>query len=64
MVPDSLHGLKRGDIVYRDIEDPHAVTPVIFSVRLMERSGELRHMLATIDDIDDATGVAHIKEAL
>jgi DNA-binding transcriptional LysR family regulator len=64
IVPDSLHGLQRGDVVYRDIEDPHAVTPVIFSVRLMERSEELRAMLAIIYELYAATGVSHVREEL
>ena len=33
IVPDSLHGMKRNDVVYRAIDDRQAVSPIIFSVR-------------------------------
>lgn len=64
IVPDSLHGLKRGDVVYRDLDEPHALTPVIFSVRLMDQTEELRHMLATIYATYDAMGVSYNREEL
>jgi len=64
IVPDGLHGMQRSDIVYREIRDSYAVSPVIFSVRLMDRSEELSNMLRMIYQILDAAQVAHVREAL
>jgi DNA-binding transcriptional LysR family regulator len=64
VVPDGLLTMKRDDITYRPIADRQAVSPVIFSVRLMDRSEELQNMLAIIYEIYDASGRAHLKEAL
>jgi DNA-binding transcriptional LysR family regulator len=64
VVPDGLLSMKRDDIVYRLIEDRHATSPVIFSVRLMDRSEELKNMLAIIYEIYDATHRPHVKETL
>jgi DNA-binding transcriptional LysR family regulator len=64
VVPDGLLTMKRDDITYRPIADRQAVSPVIFSVRLMDRSEELQNMLAIIYEIYEASGRAHVKEAL
>lgn len=64
VVPDGLLTMKRNDITYRPIADRQAVSPVIFSVRLMDRSEELQNMLAIIYEIYDASGRAHVKETL
>ena len=64
IVPDSLQGMKRSDVLYREIEDMHAVSPILFNVRLMDQSDELRNILKTIYSIYDARGIAHVKEAL
>jgi DNA-binding transcriptional LysR family regulator len=64
IVPDGLHGMQRSDIIYREISDSYAVSPVIFSVRLMDRSEELSNMLRMIYQIFDAAQVAHVKETL
>ncbi|WP_395404940.1 LysR family transcriptional regulator [Pseudoduganella sp. UC29_106] len=64
IVPDSLQGMKRSDVLYREIEDMHAVSPILFNVRLMDQSDELRNILKTIYSIYDARGIAHVKEEL
>ncbi|OBV38589.1 LysR family transcriptional regulator [Janthinobacterium psychrotolerans] len=64
IVPDGLLTMRRDDITYRPIADRKAVSPVIFSVRRMDRSEELQNMLAMIYAIYDASGRAHVKEAL
>lgn len=64
IVPDGLHGMQRSDIVYREIRDSYAVSPVIFSVRLMDRSEELSNMLRMIYQILDAAQQPHVKELL
>jgi DNA-binding transcriptional LysR family regulator len=64
VVPEGLLTMKRDDITYRPIADRQAISPVIFSVRLMDRSEELQNMLAIIYEIYDASGRPHVKEAL
>ena len=64
IVPEGLLTMKRDDITYRPIADRQAVSPVIFSVRLMDRSEALQNMLAIIYEIYDASGRAHGKETL
>jgi hypothetical protein len=56
--------MKRSDVLYREIDDMNAVSPILFNIRLMDRSEELRNILRTIYDIYDARGIAHVKEAL
>ncbi|OYO26789.1 LysR family transcriptional regulator [Janthinobacterium sp. PC23-8] len=64
IVPDSLQGMQRTDVVYRPIDDRRAVSPIIFSVREMDRAEELANMLAVIYEIYDALGLVHVKEVL
>ena len=64
IVPDSLQGMKRNDVVYRTIDDRQAISPIIFSVRLMDRSEELSNMLSVIYEIYDACKLPHVKEEL
>lgn len=64
IVPESVQGMKRDDVVYRHVADRHAVSPVMFSVRKMDKSEELENMLAMIYEIYTAAGIAHVRESL
>jgi LysR family transcriptional regulator, benzoate and cis,cis-muconate-responsive activator of ben and cat genes len=64
VVPDSVQGMRRDDVVFRNLTDRHAVSPVMFSVRKLDRSEELQQMLAVIYQIYDAAGISYIREAL
>ncbi len=64
VVPDSVQGMKRNNVAYRALTDRHAVSPVMFSVRKMDTSEELRNMLNTIYDVYDRTGISYIRESL
>jgi DNA-binding transcriptional LysR family regulator len=64
VVPESVQGMHQGSVAYRPIEDRHAVSAVLFSVRHMDRSPELENMLATVYAIYDDLGIAHEKERL
>jgi DNA-binding transcriptional LysR family regulator len=64
IVPDSVQGMQRKDVVYRAIADRHAVSPVMFSVRKMDHTEELRNMLDVIYDIYDAAGIEYERETL
>jgi DNA-binding transcriptional LysR family regulator len=64
IVPESVHGMHHRNVVYRGLEDKHAVSPILFSVRHMDRSPELENMLATVYAIYDDLGIPHVKESL
>ena len=64
IVPESVQGMTHRNVVYRKLEDQHASTPILFSVRHMDRSPELENMLAAVYAIYDQQGIAHTKESL
>jgi DNA-binding transcriptional LysR family regulator len=64
IVPESVQGMHHRNVVYRRIEDKHAVSPIFFSVRAMDRSPELENMLAAVYSIYDDIGIPHVKETL
>ena len=64
IVPRSLEGLKRDDVVYLDLNENHAISPIIFSARAMDRSPEIQDLLTLIYDIYDEEGIPHNKESL
>jgi DNA-binding transcriptional LysR family regulator len=64
IVPQSLEGLKRNDVVYLELKENHAISPIIMSTRIMDRSKELVDLLQLIYDIYDEEGIPHTKESL
>ena len=64
IVPASVQGMHHRNVVYRQIEDKHAFSPIFFSVRHMDRTPELEQMLAVIYDIYDDYGLPHTKQTL
>jgi len=64
IVPESVQGMQHRNVVYRKLEDKHAFSPILFSVRYMDRSPELQNMLAAVYSIYDDLGIPHEKEVL
>lgn len=64
VVPSSLKNLQRNDVVYLELNERNAVSPVIMSVRLMDQSEDLQFLLALIYDLYDEEKVPHVKEVL
>lgn len=64
IVPQSLQGMIRTDVVYRPLDDRQAVSNIIFSARHMDRSPELVNMLEVIYEIYDELGIVHVKQVL
>jgi DNA-binding transcriptional LysR family regulator len=64
IVPSSLKNLQRNDVVYLELNERNAVSPVIMSVRLMDQSEDLQFLLALIYDLYDEEKVPHVKEVL
>jgi LysR family transcriptional regulator, benzoate and cis,cis-muconate-responsive activator of ben and cat genes len=64
IVPESLQGMQHRHVVYRTLLDRHASSPILFSVRHMDRSPELADMLAAVYSVYDDLGFDCVKEAL
>jgi DNA-binding transcriptional LysR family regulator len=64
IVPESVQGMQHRNVMYRRLEDKHAYSPILFSVRHMDRSPELQNMLAAVYSIYDDLGIPHVKESL
>jgi len=64
IVPESVQGMHHRNVVYRPIEDKHAFSPVLFSIRHMDRSPEVLNMLAAVYSIYDDVGIPYVKETL
>jgi DNA-binding transcriptional LysR family regulator len=64
IVPESVQGMHHRHVVYRKLEDKHAVSPILFSVRHMDRSPELENMLAAVYSIYDDMEIPYVKECL
>lgn len=64
IVPESVQAMHHRSVVYRPLEDTHAYSPILFSVRQMDHSPELENMLAAVYAIYDEQGIAHVKESL
>jgi DNA-binding transcriptional LysR family regulator len=64
IVPASVQGMHQGHVVYRPIEDKHAFSPILFSVRHMDRAPELENLLATVYAVYDDLGIPYAREHL
>jgi DNA-binding transcriptional LysR family regulator len=64
IVPESVQGMHHRNVVYRKLIDKHAVSPIFFSMRNMDRSPELDNMLVAVYSIYDDLGIPHVKETL
>lgn len=64
IVPESVQGMHHRNVVYRKLEDKHASSPILFSVRHMDRSPELGNMLAAVYSVYDDLGIPYVKESL
>ncbi|WP_137175474.1 LysR family transcriptional regulator [Massilia sp. HP4] len=64
IVPKSLQGMIRTDVVYKALDEPGAVSPIMFSVRQMDRSPELTNMLEVIYEIYGEMAIPHTKQRL
>ena len=51
LVPESVQQLRRGDVIYRELEDERVVSPVIMSCRMHDESREVAGMLGSIREL-------------
>jgi len=64
IVPFSLQGMKRDDVVYLELNEKHAYSPIIMSTRSMDKSEEIKEMLDLIYSIYDEEGIPYTREEL
>ncbi|MBC8636862.1 LysR family transcriptional regulator [Caballeronia sp. EK] len=48
VVPSSVNGLKRDDVIYRELDDPTLTSPVIMSMRALDESRDIKEMLELV----------------
>ena len=64
IVPESVQAMHYRSVVYRKLDDNHAFSPILFSMRHMDSSPELDNLFAAVYSIYDEHGIAHVKESL
>ncbi|WP_150562747.1 LysR family transcriptional regulator [Pandoraea cepalis] len=60
IVPQSVNGLKRDDIAYKELDDSNLVSPIILSMRLLDESPDIRAMLELIYDLYAEGNMEHL----
>lgn len=64
VVPKSVLGLRRNDVCYKEMDEPRLSSPIIMSLRALDKSEDLKSMLALIYELYRAEGVPHTRESL
>ncbi|WP_175836710.1 LysR family transcriptional regulator [Burkholderia anthina] len=60
IVPKSVHGLKRDDISYHDLDDSRLVSPIIMSMRRLDASEDIERMLSLVYTLYDEEGMTYL----
>ena len=58
LVPASIERLRRDGIVYRPLDEPGAVSPIILSMRKRDRSAEIDLLLRLVKDVYRKKGIS------
>lgn len=64
IIPFSLQGMKRDDVVYLELNEKYACSPIIMSTRAMDKLEEIKAMLDLIYCIYDKEGIYYTREEL
>ena len=64
VVPKSVLGLRRNDVCYKEMDEPRLSSPIIMSLRALDKSEDLKSMLALIYELYRSEGVPHTQESL
>ncbi|HEU4375909.1 MAG TPA: LysR family transcriptional regulator [Telluria sp.] len=64
VLPKSVLGLKRSDVVYKMLDDANLTSPVIMSIRAMDHSEAIQSLLKLIYGLYRAEGIPHTQESL
>lgn len=64
VLPNSVLGLKRSDVVYKMLDDANLTSPVIMSIRALDRSEAIQSLLQLIYGLYRSEGIPHTQESL
>lgn len=64
VLPKSVLGLKRSDVVYKMLDEANLTSPIIMSIRAMDHSEAIRSLLALIYSLYRSEGIPHTQETL
>jgi len=64
VVPRSVLGLKRSDVCYKAMDEPRLVSPIIMSIRALDKSEDIKSMLDLIYGLYRSEGIPHTQESL
>lgn len=64
VVPKSVLGLRRNDVCYKEMDEPRLSSPIIMSLRALDKSEDIKSMLALIYALYRSEDVPHTQESL
>lgn len=64
VLPKSVLGLRRSDVVYKMLDDANLSSPVIMSIRALDHSEAIQSLLKLIYGLYRAEGIPHTQESL
>ena len=64
VLPKSVLGLKRSDVVYKMLDEPNLTSPVIMSIRALDHSDAIKSLLEVIYSLYRSEGIPHTRESL
>jgi DNA-binding transcriptional LysR family regulator len=64
VVPESVLGLKRNDVCYKQMDETNLTSPIIMSIRARDTSEDVKSMLALIYSLYRSEGIPHTREFL
>ena len=64
VVPKSVLGLRRNDVCYKEMDEPRLSSPIIMSLRALDKSEDIKSMLTLIYGLYRSEGVPHTQESL
>lgn len=64
VVPKSVLGLRRNDVCYKEMDEPRLSSPIIMSLRALDKSEDIKSMLKLVYELYRSEGVPHTQESL
>jgi DNA-binding transcriptional LysR family regulator len=64
VVPKSVLGLRRNDVCYKEMDEPRLSSPIIMSLRALDKSEDIKSMLELVYGLYRSEGVPHTQESL
>lgn len=64
VVPKSVLGLRRSDVCYKEMDEPRLSSPIIMSLRALDKSEDIKAALNLIYGLYRSEGIPHTQESL